>query len=117
MTSARRAKAALETRVELQLHDHASVRQHRELGAFVRYCIARIERDVGTADWWVVKIVPDRCAYTCIVTAENADVVLQATRTGADATLAAWDALCKIEQLILEDRARRVPEGADRAVG
>jgi hypothetical protein len=104
----RRSKSGVEARLEVQLHDRATVRQHRELGAFVRYSVARIERNIGAARWWTVKIVPDGCAYTCTVIVETADAVVRGNRSSADATLAAWDALCKVEQQLLEARSQRI---------
>ena len=40
-------KPASRPRVELQLHEHATLREYRELGVFVRDCIDRIERTLG----------------------------------------------------------------------
>ncbi len=113
--SSGQSKPGLDTRVELQLHDRATPRQHRELGAFVRYCVARIERAVGRADGWTVKVVPTPGGYVCDVIVQAARTVVQETRTRADATLAAWEALCKVEQLILEDCAHRANARAEHA--
>ncbi len=88
--------------MELELHEDASVRQYREVGAFVRYCVARIERDSELADWWSVKIVPARSGFACEVVVQRRQLVVQSRGAGLDGPLAAWDALCKVEQVLRE---------------
>jgi hypothetical protein len=89
--------------VELELYAQASVRQHRELGAFVRYCVARLERELQmTARWWLVKILPARGGFACDLVVQHASAVVQANGQGHDGPLAAWEALCRIEQLLRE---------------
>jgi hypothetical protein len=99
-----RAKRA---RVQLQLHSSAGVRQYRELGAFVRYCVARIERELGEIGRWSVTIAPAGGEFTSRVAVECGDEALQSTGLGMDGPLAVWDALCKLEQLLREARGRR----------
>jgi len=85
---------ARKNRIELVLHDHVSAREYRELGALVRYCVDRIERELDDPECWDVKIVP------------TGDEV-QSASNGLDGALAAWDALCSLEQTLREARARR----------
>ena len=87
-------------RVELSLHDHATARQHRELGAFARYCIARIERDAEVANWWRVKVVPATAGFHCDVIMEYWGVVMASAGDGLDGALSVWEALCKMEHLL-----------------
>jgi hypothetical protein len=98
------SQASSPTRVELQLHEHATVRQQRELGAFVRHCIARIERDDERADTWTVKIVPLRNGFRCEVIVRLRDLAVESAGVGLDGPLAAWEALSKIEQLLRDNR-------------
>jgi hypothetical protein len=99
-------------RVKLTLHNGAGVRQYRELGAFVRYCVARIERDLGETACWSVTIAPSGGEFASRVAIESAADNLESTGLGLDGPLAAWDALCKLEQLLREARARRVADAA-----
>jgi hypothetical protein len=99
-TRARRA------RVQLQLHSGAGVRQYRELGAFVRYCVSRIERELGEIDRWSVTLSPAGGEFTSRVAIESADASLESAGRGFDGPLAVWDALCKLEQLLRDARAR-----------
>ena len=85
---------AKKNRIELVLHDHVSAREYRELGALVRYCVDRIERELDDPACWDVKIVP------------TGDAV-QSASSGLDGALAAWDALCSLEQTLRDARARR----------
>src|SRR5262245_17104290 len=98
-----RAKRA---RVDVQLHDGAGARQYRELGAFARYCISRIERDLGEISHWSVCIVPSSGGFASRVVIEDAGTVLEAAGVGLDGALAAWEALCKLEQLLRETRTQ-----------
>lgn len=110
-SSCARARAR-RARIQLQLHSGAGVRQHREIGAFVRYCVSRIERELGEIDHWSVAIAPSRGAFTSRVAVEAAGESLQSTGQGMDGPLAVWDALCKLEQLLRDARAHRTPVAA-----
>ena len=87
-------------RVELQLHEQASLREYRELRAFARFCIEGIERDIGRAIWWTVKITPSVPCYACEVIVEHCGLVVRADGTGFDAAVAGRDAFCKVEKLL-----------------
>ena len=99
-------------RVKLQLHSGAGVRQYRELGAFVRYCVSRIERELGEIEHWSVTIAPAGGEFSSRVAIHSADDDLESTGLGMDGPLAAWDALCKLEQLLREARARRCSDAS-----
>ena len=98
---------ARRARVDVQLYSGAGIRQYRELGAFVRYCISRIERELGEINHWSVKIVPARGGFTAVVALQDGGDLLEATGAGMDGPLASWEALCKLEQKLREARARR----------
>jgi hypothetical protein len=96
-------------RVEVRLSTEASGRERREIGAFVRYCVARIEKQFGNLERWVVSVVPERRGgYASHIAASIDSVVLEEHGAGRDGTLAAWDGLERIEQALREHRARSV---------
>jgi hypothetical protein len=102
-------------RIELQLDDHASQRQHRELGAFVRYCVIRIERELGEQERWMVRIVPAGSGFHSTIDVEDGELTLQSSGNGMDGALAVWDALCSLEQALREARTRQsYPSFAER---
>jgi len=102
-----RAMRARIERVEVRLAAAASHRERRELGAFVRFCVGRLERELAPSDHWIVTIVPDPAGgYASRVIAERRGEVLQAGGSGRDGTLAAWDALGKVEQALREASSR-----------
>jgi len=99
--------------IELQLHDHASARQHRELGAFVRYCVLRIERELGEPERWIVRIAPAVGGFRSTVSIQDGGVAIETTGSGLDGALAVWDALCSLEQALREARSRRTASSSD----
>jgi hypothetical protein len=98
------AESRFSARVELQLHDGASVKQYRELGLFVRDCISRIERTADRAESWTIKIVPSHVCFCADVIVENEGIVVQASGNGFDGAVAARDAFTKVENLLRENR-------------
>jgi hypothetical protein len=90
-------------RMELILASGCGQRQRRELGAFARYCIRRIERDLGELDHWSVTIAPScDSKYVCTVEAVQRAQCVHSTAYGHDAVLATWNALCRLEQTLHE---------------
>ena len=84
----------------------ASGRERREIGAFVRYCVARIEKEFLDVERWIVTVLPDvRGGYTSHIAARHAGIVLEEHGVGRDGTLAAWYALERVEQALREQRA------------
>jgi hypothetical protein len=94
-------------RIQLELDDHATPRQHRELGAFVRYCVIRIERELGEPERWVVRIAPSGTRFASTVALHDGELDLESTGAGLDGALAVWDALCSLEQALREARSRQ----------
>jgi hypothetical protein len=92
---------ALHQRVDMELVGPASP-YARELAGFVRYCVFRIERNLGAADHWSVTIAPDRAGYLATVRVHD----LVRTEGGRDASLAAWSAMCWIEEALRGARSR-----------
>ncbi len=92
-------------RIVIHLHRGASPRQQRELGAFVRYCVERIERDLGVQDRWSVRITMSSVTgYGSWVEVRHLGVPLESSGSGSDGVLATWDAMGRIEQLLRERR-------------
>ncbi len=91
-------------RIVVELHDQASQRHQRELGAFVRYCIIRMEREFGELRW-VVRIAPVGGEFTSSAMVGEDDDLVEARGRGYDGALAAWDALSNLEQALREFRA------------
>jgi hypothetical protein len=100
-------------RVELRLHEEATSQQYRELGLFVRDCIDRMERELGRAASWKIKIVPDRVCFSCDVSVQLGDAVVEANGNGFDGAVAGWEAFQEIEYqlraLIGTDVTHRAP--------
>ena len=64
-------------RIELQLvGDEAKSRRHRELAAFVHYCVARIERELGDVGRWIVHLAPAVGGFTSTVAVEHGSRLL-----------------------------------------
>lgn len=99
------AKARARERIQVVLPQSASAKQHRELGAFARYCINRTERDViGGEAVWTVQIAPIRGGYTSKVTARRNGVTYVEAGIDNDAALATWNAMCRLEDLLRDNR-------------
>lgn len=87
--------------------ERAGPRGRRELAAFARYCVDRIERELGDVGHWFVHVTP--CAGGFMSTIEVADDGdgVAVVATGLDGGLAIWDAMCRIEQHLRETRSGR----------
>jgi hypothetical protein len=86
--------------VELKLHEQATVREHRELGAFVGYCVDQIERNVELALRWKVTIARSGVCFSCEVIAEGDGILIRADGDGFDGAVAGRNAFIKIEKLL-----------------
>ena len=96
-------------RVELELiGDRDGSRRHRELSAFARYCIARIERELGDVGHWFVRVAPGIGGFTSTIAVERGSCRTEVVATGFDGPLAIWDAMCRIEQGLREAHAHRL---------
>jgi hypothetical protein len=90
-------------RIEVRLPVLDGARRHRELRAFACFCIARIEREMGALDGWVITIAPAARGFAATVTARRNGSVVDRSGAGRDSTLAVWDALCNLEQALREE--------------
>jgi hypothetical protein len=90
-------------RIEVRLPVLDGARRHRELRAFACFCIARIEREMGALDGWVVTITPAGRGFAAAVLARRSGSTVERQGLGRDSTLAVWDALCNLEQALREE--------------
>ena len=109
------------------LYDHTSAHPDRGPRPCVRYCVVHIERELGDPECWLVKLPPKGSGFHGAVSVEDGLFAFQSassgltesgltdgaesglTTSGLDDALAAWDALCSLEQALREARARRTP--------
>jgi hypothetical protein len=105
--------AARRDRIEVHLPNSVGTKLHRELGGFVRYCVRRIETELGERDRWNVRIEIARPGFKAQVVLEHFGLVLETTGSGHDPTLAVWDAMCRLEQMLRERRGSIVIGRAD----
>ena len=82
----------------------ASVKQERELGAFVRYCIQRIEKDLGERQQWRVEIDLGGRGYSAFIEVLHPGLQCEPTGYGHGGALGTWDAMCPTEQHLRERR-------------
>lgn len=91
-------------RIDVRVPEYASNRQQRELGAFARYCILRVEREFGQHQAWIVELGLSLRGYSSRISVGHRGIVLEEIGTGSDGALATWDAMCRIEQRLREQR-------------
>ena len=90
-------------RVDVRLTSASDPSELRELGAFVRFCIGRIERELGIIERWLVSVTPASAGgYISTVTTTRGDRLVEASGAGRDTTLAAWIALGHIAHHLRE---------------
>jgi hypothetical protein len=80
----------------------ATPRGKREVTAFARYCVARIERDLGAIEQWNVDVAATSGGFQARVEARDRRWSREARAIGRDRTLAIWDAMCALEQRLRE---------------
>jgi hypothetical protein len=90
-------------RIEVRLPLVATARRYREVRAFACFCIARLEREVGALDNWVLTIDVAPVGFVARIAARVHDIELEGRGDGRDSTLAVWDAFCNVEQSIREE--------------
>ncbi len=98
------ARTSARSRITVTLHTAASPKQHRELGAFARYCILRVERELGERIEWIVDIKPALGGFVSHIAVRDHGEVVEEQGNGPDGTLATWDAMCRLEQRLRERR-------------
>ena len=90
-------------RVDVRCVELSTNQELRELGAFVRFCVGRIERELGIIQRWLVSIAPmPTGGYVSTVTTSRGGRLVEASGTGPDVTQAAWIALGLLEHHLRE---------------
>lgn len=101
-------------RIVVDLQGGASSRHLRELAAFVRFCVARIERDVGIQERWAVRIAQSSVGgFTSWIAVHHHGLRVSSSGDGVDGVLATWHAMGRVEQL-LRERCAVVTPHVDR---
>jgi hypothetical protein len=100
-------KASTTTRIDVQLPRAASHRQRRELTAFARYCIHRLERELGQRDAWIVEIAPSSGHYATRIAVIDLFGAIEASGVGLDGPLSIWEAICRLEESLRESTVTR----------
>lgn len=91
-------------RIAVVLPESTSAKHQRELGGFARYCILRVERELGERDSWIVNIAPSLGGYASHIAVQSHGEMLEELGKGQDGALATWDAICRVEQRLRERR-------------
>jgi len=92
---------AVRAKVDVRLSSPEERQERQEqLAAFVRYCIFRIERELGAADHWIVTILASPVGYEVTVAVRSSDRELERTESATDAPLATWSAMCRVEEAL-----------------
>ena len=98
------------TRMRVSLPPGVSERQRRELGGFARYCVKRLEHELGSIERWMVSLVSgSQLAFASVVHVRIAGVSVEARGLGSDPVLTIWDAMCHLEQALREQRSTPAP--------
>ena len=95
-------KVTTGSRIDVQLPRAASARQRRELTAFARYCIHRLERELGERQAWLVEIEPTSGKYATRIEVHDICGAIEANGIGFDGALSTWEAICRLEQSLRE---------------
>ena len=98
------AMASNNKRIDVRVPAGVSLKHERELGAFARYCVQRIERDLGPRQQWSIEIDLRSGSYAARVEVQHLGLALESRGEGQDGPLAIWDAMCRIEQQLRERR-------------
>jgi hypothetical protein len=91
-------------RIAVVLPESTPAKHRRELGAFARYGIRRVEHELGERDSWIVSIAPSLGGYASHIAVRSHGQILQEQGNGQDGVLATWDAMCRVEQRLREHR-------------
>jgi hypothetical protein len=91
-------------RVDVRLPTTTSMKQERELAAFARYCVQRIEKDLGEQQLWSVEIDLGGRGYSALVEVHHLGIAIETRGYGNDGPLAIWDAMCRMEQELRDRR-------------
>ncbi len=94
----------VESDTSLPLADSDPLRAR--LMVFARFCVARIARELGGAEGWEVSYDRRPDSTVALVRARFGGELLVSSGTHVDPALAIWDAMCRIEQRLRDERSR-----------
>jgi hypothetical protein len=92
--------------VIVNMPESLDTQRRAEIDVFVRYCVARIERELDGIDAWEVWASELGAECAASVRGRRHGVSVEARGAGAELAGAIWDAMSRIEQ-----RLREVPRG------
>jgi hypothetical protein len=87
--------------------ERATPSQRRELGAVARYCVDRVERELGAPEGWFVRVGPIENRFVCTIVVHDSGCAIEATCDEVDGALAIWDTVREIERVLRDVRACR----------
>ena len=88
-------------RIEIEHVTTLSVRFRRELEAFVKHCVRRMERSLGALQSLRLRIsTTKRHTFHCAIEADHRGVLVQRAGDAPDAVLATWNAICQLEEAL-----------------
>ncbi len=94
-------------RIELAMPEHSSAVERRELGAMARYCVNRVEENLGAPDSWFMRIGSVEGLVACTVVVHDRGCAIETTAMEPDGALAIWDACREVEEVLRDVRASR----------
>lgn len=100
-------QAATTPHLEFAFPTRASDSQRKEYSAIARYCVTRVEHELGALDAWFVRLGPVEDKYACTIVVHDHGCAIETTSTEVDGALAIWDAVREIEQVLRDVRASR----------
>jgi hypothetical protein len=104
--------------VNVNMPESLHAQRRAEIDVFVRYCVARIERELDGIEAWEVWASELAAECAAIVRGTRHAVTVEARGAGADLAGAIWDAMSRIEQRLREvprDLSARSPRSSSLA--
>lgn len=98
------ANASAPDHITVSVPTGVGTRRSRELRAFVRFCVARIERELGRQGQWTVGVAIGAHGFTTAIEVLTRATEVRERGQAADAVLATWDAMARVEQRLREQR-------------
>jgi hypothetical protein len=99
------AKPETQDRIEVELVPDRSEPRKRQLGGFVRYCVSRLEKELGAREHWKVRVEVGIGVDASTVVVRHGGETIEMFARSHDPVLAIWDAMCGIEERLREQCA------------
>lgn len=78
-----------------------------ELQALAVYCVNRVEENLGPPDRWFVRVGAVEDGVACTVVIHDRGCAIETTAVEPDGSLAIWDAMREVEEVLRDVRASR----------